>query len=173
MAPDQPHDSEEELTEGGVESSRDFSSEVLQRLAERHGAFGRYRIKSEVARGGQGAVLRVWDEDLQRNIAMKVILGKGDAEATGKTPEVDSRTLDRFLEEAQVTSQLDHPGIVPVHELGLDSQGRVYFTMKLVKGETLETLFDKGHKGEDGWTLTRALGVMLKVCEAMAYAHSK
>lgn len=161
------------LDDEDAESSSDFSTAVLQRLAERQGAFGRYRIKSEVARGGQGAVLRVWDEDLRRNLAMKVILGKGDAEKTGATPEVDSRTLARFLEEAQVTGQLDHPGIVPVHELGLDSQGRVYFTMKLVKGENFKSIIEKVHRGEDGWTLTRALGVILKVCEAMAYAHSK
>ena len=165
MAPDEPQESEER---GDAESSRDFSTEVLQRLAERHGAFSRYRINSEVARGGQGVVLRVWDEDLQRNIAMKVILGKGEAEPTGETPEVGSHTLARFLDEAQVTGQLDHPGIVPVHELGLDSQRRVYFTMKLVEGETLEAIFDKERRSEDGWTLTRALGVMLKVCEAVA-----
>lgn len=155
------------------ESTDAFSSEVLDRLGKRRGAFGRYKIQGEVARGGQGAVLRIWDEDLRRNLAMKVILGKGNEKAKGETPQVDSRTLGRFLEEAQVTGQLDHPGIVPVHELGLDSEGRIYFTMKLVKGRTLREIFDLVHKGEEGWTVTRALGVMLKVCEAMSYAHSK
>ena len=154
------------------EPGDDFSSEVLRRLGERHGAFGRYKIQGEVARGGQGAVLRIWDEDLRRNLAMKVILGQGEAQA-GDTPQVDSKTLGRFLEEAQVTGQLEHPGIVPVHELGLDSEGRIYFTMKLVKGQTLKEIFDLVHAGEEGWTVTRALGVMLKVCEAMSYAHSK
>ncbi len=114
----------------------------------------------------------MWDEDLRRNLAMKVILGKGD-HITGETPSVDSKTLGRFLEEAQVTGQLDHPGIVPVHELGLDDQGQVYFTMKLVKGRDLKAIFDLVHEGKEGWTQTRALNVMLKVCEAMAYAHSK
>jgi eukaryotic-like serine/threonine-protein kinase len=155
------------------ETTDAFSTEVLERLGQRHGAFGRYKIQGEVARGGQGAVLRIWDEDLRRNLAMKVILGQSDGEAKGDTPKVDSRTLGRFLEEAQVTGQLDHPGIVPVHELGLDSEGRIYFTMKLVKGRTLREIFDLVHAGEEGWTVTRALGVMLKVCEAMSYAHSK
>ncbi len=83
----------------------------------------------------------MWDEDLRRNLAMKVTLGRDD-DATGETPSVDPKTLGRFLEEAQVTGQLDHPGIVPVHELGLDDQGQVYFTMKLVKGRDLKHIFD-------------------------------
>ena len=157
------------LESGDADS--DFTSEVVRRLAERGKIFGRYELRGEVARGGQGAILRVWDEDLRRNLAMKVVLGK--SEERGDTPHVDSRTLGRFLEEAQVTGQLDHPGIVPVHELGLDDQGRVYFTMKLVKGRTLRDVFDLAHEEKEGWTLTRALGVMLKVCEAMSYAHSK
>ena len=103
---------------------------------------------------------------------MKVVLGQADA-ATGDTPALDQQSLGRFLEEAQVTGQLDHPGIVPVHELGLDDEGRVFFTMKRVHGRDLATVFDLVRKGEEGWTLTRAIGVMLKVCEAMAYAHDK
>ena len=87
--------------------------------------------------------------------------------------ELSGEQRARFLEEAQVTGQLDHPGIVPVHELGLDSEGRVYFTMKLVKGEDLRSIFAQVETGEHGWNLTRALGVLLKVCDAMAYGHSK
>ena len=70
-----------------------------------------------------GAILRVWDRDLRRTLAMKVVLGQGEEAKEGNTPAVDDKTLGRFLEEAQVTGQLDHPGIVPVHELGLDSDG--------------------------------------------------
>ena len=148
-----------------------LTAETVARLARRGDAFGRYSIEGEVARGGQGAVLCVWDEDLQRRLAMKVVLPR-----TGlarEAPVADSRSVGRFLEEAQVTGQLDHPGIVPVHELGLDADGQVYFTMKLVKGRDLKTIFDLVRAGEEGWTQTRALHVMLKVCEAMAYAHAK
>jgi len=120
-----------------------------------------------------GAILKVWDEDLRRSLAMKVILGKGDGAIGGETPPVDRRLLARFLEEAQVTGQLDHPGIVPVHELGLDAEGRVYFTMKLVKGRDLKQIFELAFEEREGWNETRALGVILKVCEAMAYAHKK
>ncbi len=132
--------------DGSPEADSDFTSEIVQRLEGRGETYGRYVLKGELARGAQGAILRVWDEDLRRNLAMKVVLGKGEERETGKTPKVDSRTLGRFLEEAQVTGQLDHPGIVPVHELGLTSEGRVYFTMKLVKGRDLRTIFDLVHK---------------------------
>ncbi len=132
----------------------------------------RYRLLGEVARGGMGVILKIWDDELRRTLAMKVVLGRGD-ESKGDTPHVDPKTLGRFLEEAQVTGQLDHPGIVPVHELGLAANGSVYFTMRLVKGEELRSIFEKVRTGEDGWNQVRALGVMLKVCEAMSYAHSK
>jgi serine/threonine-protein kinase len=72
---------------------------------------------------------------------MKVVLDEAGATAAGAPPLVRPTTLARFLEEAQVTGQLDHPGIVPVHELGLDAEGRVYFTMKLVQGRDLQEIF--------------------------------
>jgi len=147
--------------------------EALKRLFGRSGAFERYTLEGEIARGGMGAILRVWDEDLQRHLAMKVVLGQGQAAPSGKTSPIDAQRLARFLEEAQVTGQLDHPGIVPVHELGLDSKGCVYFTMKLVKGKTLNRVFDELAAKEGGWTQVRVLGLILKVCEAMAYAHHK
>jgi len=149
------------------------SSEVLERLAGRGPASTRYRVKDEIGRGGMGAVLRVWDEDLRRHLAMKVMLGKGLPRSTGHTPHTDPRVVARFLEEAQVTSQLDHPGIVPVHELGLDAEGRVYFTMKLVRGKTLKEVLDELASGQGNWTQTRVLGLLLRVCEAMSYAHAK
>jgi serine/threonine protein kinase len=103
---------------------------------------------------------------------MKVVLGHGDP-GKGETPPVDEKTLGRFVEEAQVTGQLDHPGIVPVHEIGVDAEGRVYFTMRLVQGDDLRAVFEQLRAGQGGWTQTRVLGVILKVCEAMAFAHAK
>jgi serine/threonine protein kinase len=135
--------------------------------------FGRYAMKSEVGRGGMGAVLRVWDEDLRRHLAMKVVLPEGALPAAPVPASPDPRRLGRFFEEAQITAQLDHPGIVPVHELGLTNDGRVYFTMKLVHGRDLQTIFGLARSGAEGWSPTRAVGVLLKVCEAMGYAHSK
>jgi serine/threonine protein kinase/tetratricopeptide (TPR) repeat protein len=126
----------------------------------------------EVARGGMGAILKVWDEALDRPLAMKVILSReGVVGESGPGVEGDVR-LARFLEEAQVTGRLDHPNIVPVHELGHDDQGGYYFTMRLVQGQDLKRIFELLEDGKEGWTRTRALGVLLKVCEAMAYAHA-
>jgi serine/threonine protein kinase/formylglycine-generating enzyme required for sulfatase activity len=149
------------------------SSELLRRLRVHAPKGSRYRLLGEIGRGGMGAVVRVWDADLRRTLAMKVVLGKQDKAANGATAPVDSKTLGRFLEEAQITGQLDHPGIVPVHDLGLGTDGEVYFTMRLVKGEDLRKIFDYVAGGREDWNTTRALSVMLKVCEAMAYAHSK
>jgi hypothetical protein len=159
--------------EGEREESGPPTSALLKRLSEHGLRRSRYALKGELARGGMGAILKVWDEDLRRSLAMKVILGKSEGTASGETPPVDRRLLARFLEEAQVTGQLDHPGIVPVHELGLDAEGRVYFTMKLVKGRDLRAIFELVFAEQEGWNETRALGVLLKVCEAMAYAHAK
>ncbi len=171
-------------------STAGFASEILERLAGRGGR-SRHQLKGEIARGGQGVVLRVWDEDLHRELAMKVLIGS-EPEREGPAPPAEPRSLGRFLEEAQVTGQLDHPGIVPVHELGLDAEGHLYFTMKLVKGTTLAEILERvkaradslgaveksadkelASDDREAWTKTRVLGVLHKVCEAMAYAHYK
>ena len=148
------------------------SSGLVGRLKARVIASTRYRVEGEIGRGGMGAILEVWDEDLRRKLAMKVALGRGEQKEDGSTA-LDPRTVARFLEEAQVTGQLEHPGIVPVHELGLDKNGQVYFTMRLVRGRELARVFELVRDGQEGWSVTRALSVLLKVCEAMSYAHSK
>lgn len=153
------------------ESNSGPSSRLFDKLRNEAPRGSRYRLIGEVSRGGMGAILRVRDEELHRNLAMKVILGQSDT-STGETPVAEPRQLLRFLEEAQITGQLDHPNIVPVHELGLDSQGRVFFTMRLIQGEHLGRAFEDVRKGVAGRTQVWALGVILKVCEAMAYAHT-
>jgi WD40 repeat protein/tRNA A-37 threonylcarbamoyl transferase component Bud32 len=127
-------------------------------------------MEGEIARGGMAAILKVWDADLRRTLAMKVILSDKDRVPDGSTADM---RLSRFLGEAQITGQLDHPGVVPVHELGLDENGRVYFTMRLVKGDNFGEVIQKVRNGTDGWNLTRAINVLHRVCETMAYAHSK
>jgi serine/threonine protein kinase/formylglycine-generating enzyme required for sulfatase activity len=133
----------------------------------------RYAIETEIGRGGMGAVLRVVDHKLERPLAMKVILGQAAAARTGETPPVEPRQLARFLNEAKLTGQLDHPGIVPVHEVGVDAEGRAYFTMKLVKGQTLAEVFEKQSSGDADWSTPRVLTVIERVCEAMAFAHER
>ncbi|MBI5362766.1 MAG: SUMF1/EgtB/PvdO family nonheme iron enzyme [Planctomycetes bacterium] len=166
-------DPEISLGEAGSGAPSGRSSEFVERLSKHAHERTRYRLEGEIARGGMGAILKVWDEDLRRDLAMKVILSQRERTGEGSKSEVDENRLARFLEEAQITGQLDHPGIVPVHELGLDGDGRVYFTMKLVKGRDLKHVFERVFAGDPEWTETRALSIVLRVCEAMAYAHKK
>ncbi|MBI3817085.1 MAG: SUMF1/EgtB/PvdO family nonheme iron enzyme [Planctomycetes bacterium] len=151
--------------------SSTLNEELIQKISSHSSPSPRYTFKGEVARGGMGAILKVWDGDLRRNLAMKVILGEG-LEQEQKEP-TDPARIARFLEEAQVTGQLDHPGIVPVHELGVGADGRVFFTMRLIHGRDFQTILDLVKLGKEGWTQTRALGTIQRVCEAMAYAHAK
>ncbi len=138
----------------------------MRRAAER------YRVQEEIARGGMGRIVRVFDEDLQRFSAMKIVLDEGSLDgAEGK--DAAYSLLQRFMEEAKVTGQLDHPNIVPVHDLGRLVDGRSYFTMRLVQGEDLSAVFQQVRQGSRDWTRERVLGAILKVCEAMSYAHAK
>lgn len=160
-----PHEPLSSPSASGTSNTR-----VIERLAARGPLATRYRLDGEIARGGMGAILEVFDKDLRRKLAMKVVL---DESSASPKPAPNATRLARFLEEAQITGQLDHPGIVPVHELGIDAQGQAYFTMRLVRGRDLSAIFRLVDTGAEGWTLPRALGVLLKVCEAMAFAHSK
>jgi serine/threonine-protein kinase len=91
------------------------------------------------------------------------------------TRESGDAAVLRFLEEAQITGQLDHPGVVPVHDFGIsDDDGRAYFTMKLVRGEPLSILIAAHQRfGLAGRPLERLLGAFVRVCEAIAFAHTR
>ena len=123
---------------------------------------GRYQIFGEIARGGMGAILKGRDRDLGRDLAVKVLL-----EEHGDRPEL----VRRFIEEARIGGQLQHPGIVPVHELGSLADCRPYFTMKLVEGRTLAALLDERRSPND--ERPRLIGIFEQVCQTMAYAHSR
>ncbi|MBI5500382.1 MAG: cyclic nucleotide-binding domain-containing protein [Deltaproteobacteria bacterium] len=115
--------------------------------------------------GGMAVIRQVRDNNLQRVAAIKL-----------PRPEVarDQALVRGLIEEAQVTAQLDHPNIVPVHELGVDAQGDVFFTMKLVRGRTLgEILAGADLRRRTDRGLFLQLQVFLKVCDAVAFAHSR
>ncbi len=154
-------------------SAHESAERFVERLAARAPDQARYSSEGEIARGGMGAILRVRDEILRRELAMKVLLEREDDQDESGSGSSRSVLLARFLEEAQVTGQLDHPGVVPVHDMGVDGHGRVWFTMRLVKGRNLEEIIELVRTGAEGWTLTRAVLVLQRVCEAMAFAHSK
>ena len=118
----------------------------------------RYQLLGEIARGGIGVVYKGRDKDLNRDIALKVL-----------RPEFADRedVVQRFIEEAQVGGQLQHPGIVPIYGIGLQDDGRPSFAMKLIKGRTLAELLVANPKGVD------LLAVFEQIAQTMAYAHSR
>jgi len=131
----------------------------------------RYRLGEEIGRGGMGAVFEAEDRNLGRHVAMKVLLGHA---AGGEgAAQVSPARVRRFLEEARVTGELTHPCIVPVHELGLDEEGNLFFTMRRVRGRDLAHIFELARRGAEGWTVRRALEVLLQVCQVIALAHSR
>ncbi len=145
------------------ERNRDRRSDVLPTL---HPSATRYELDRELARGGMGRVVEARDLNIDRVVAMKLLI-KGRDEQLGMQL--------RFTEEAQITGQLQHPNIVPVYDLGTQKDGQLYFTMKLVKGRTLRDVLRDLRRGvpetEKAFTRTRLLQSFQQVCMGIAYAH--
>jgi tetratricopeptide (TPR) repeat protein len=122
---------------------------------------GRYQIEGEIARGGIGIVLRAHDSAFHRTVALKIL----------QQHQASPNAAQRFLEEAQVLGQLQHPGIPPVHDLGELPDGRPFFAMKLIKGRTLAELLKE--RPSPSHELPRFLAIFGQLCQAVAYAHSR
>jgi eukaryotic-like serine/threonine-protein kinase len=117
----------------------------------------RYRLLERVARGGMGVVYSARDEMLDRRVALKVL----DA------PDADGSLAARLNREARVLARLEHPGIVPVHDVGTLADGRVFYTMKFVEGHRL----DKHIQSVP--SLPDRLRLFLRICDAVAFAHAR
>ena len=117
-----------------------------------------YELSEEVGEGGMGVVYRARDTRLARDVAVKVLRSRFAA---------DGPAARRFLGEARVTAQLQHPGVPPVHEVGELPDGRPFLVMKLIRGRTLDDLLadERADRG-------RLLADFEKVCQAVAYAHA-
>lgn len=130
---------------------------------ELQGDFPKYEIRSILGRGGMSAVYRVRDEVLGREVALKVLR----PELTG-----EDHAVERFVNEARITAQLDHPNIPAVYALASDRDRLSVFTMKMLAGQTLEEMIQESERTEaDG--LSAAIEVLLRICDAVAFAHSK
>ncbi|MFZ5477000.1 MAG: serine/threonine-protein kinase [Myxococcota bacterium] len=123
-------------------------------------ADGRYTDRGRIARGGMGTVRKAWDGLVGRDVAVKVT-------------DADKRA--QLVEEVRVAAKLDHPNVVPVHDVGVDTRGRPYFSMKLVTGLTLEAVARAPLAPDESRheRLHRLLDVLSKVCDAIACAHSR
>jgi len=125
----------------------------------------RYSEREVIGIGGSGVVVRAFDRDILRDVAIKIL----DPELTTQGLE-----MDRFAAEARITGQLEHPNIVPVYELGVDQLGRQFLCMKLVQGVTLDEMLSRlGDARLDPVHLAELLQVLVKVCDAVSFAHSR
>ena len=152
-------------TEPGI-SLAPAQAAIARHLPEELLAEKRYAIGGVIAQGGMGAILDARQRAIDRTVAMKVMLATGD--------EAD---VLRFIDEAKITGQLDHPNIVPIYELGVDEQGQVFYTMKMVRGTTLKAVLADLAAGDveasKKYPLPVLLTVFQKVCDALAFAHAK
>lgn len=127
-----------------------------------------YRFGKQLGRGGMGVVLEAEDLNLGRPMAVKVIQPASSG---------NSEIVSRFLQEAWILGQLEHPNIVPVHDLGVDNEGKFYYTMKCVRGHTLREILLKIQRNESQtiqqYPLAVLLSVFTKICDAIGFAHSK
>ena len=123
------------------------------------------QVQEVIAKGGMAAIERVVDATLRRRVARKLLR---------PSLRYDKKAVAAFVREAHITGQLDHPNIVPVHELEVGEEDELYFTMKLVEGQTLEQIVRALPPGPmDRSTLFDLLGVVVKVCDALAMAHGR
>ncbi len=132
----------------------------------------RFRILRPHARGGLGEVFVARDEELNRDVALKEIRGEhaGNKDSRG-----------RFVLEAEITGGLEHPGIVPVYGLGQYADGRPYYAMRFIQGDSLQEAITAYHSDQDAHAsdsertlqLRKLLGRFIDVCQAIGYAHSR
>lgn len=138
-----------------------LSNAALERLRE--GADSpdltgtRYRLLERIARGGMGVVYTAQDENLQRRVALKVL----------DVPGTDGDLANRLIREARVLAALEHPGIVPVHDVGTLADGRVFYTMKFVEGQRLDEFIATVKSVPD------RLRLFLRICDAVGFAHAR
>ena len=129
-------------------------------------AVGRFQVEGELGRGGMGVVYRVFDPLLNRRVALKI---------TQRQLLGDREVVARFEAEAQITAQLQHPAIVPIHEIGRTTAGEVYYTMQLVEGSTLTDIVQGAYAEEpihdERGSRFRLLQTFLLVCRAVDFAH--
>lgn len=126
----------------------------------------RYRIERLVGRGSMGVVYEAWQEGVERPVALKVIRPSTEA------VDHDFAALlhARFLKEVQILGRLDHPGVVPIHQMEWDAAGHPFFSMRLVRGRSLTEIIDGVRSDRDR---QRCLDILRRVCETMAFAHAR
>jgi tRNA A-37 threonylcarbamoyl transferase component Bud32 len=161
------------LADGDLQASlANVPSELPSTVAYVPGPDGavRYQVLRPHARGGLGEVFVALDQELHREVALKEI----DA-----THADDPHSRGRFVREAEITGGLEHPGVVPVYGLGRHADGRPFYAMRFIRGETLKDAIARFHEspghglGHGDLEFRQLLGRFMAVCNAVAYAHSR
>ncbi len=145
---------------------------VSPRLGQTAAAVSRFHILRPHAKGGLGQVSVARDDELGREVALKEIQERHADDPASRA---------RFLREAEVTGRLEHPGVVPVYGLGRHPDGRPFYAMRFIRGDSLKDAIKKFHQadaarrdpGERALALRQLLGRFTAVCNAVAYAHSR
>ncbi len=165
------NDDQGEHVESTTSSTQQFDSENWAKERTNQGEANRFQIIKQHAKGGLGVIYEAEDLQLHRTVALKQIQGSG----TGS-----SVVQEKFYLEAEVTGQLEHPGIVPVYALGIDDRKKPFYAMRFIRGEDLRTHINHLHApspskvaGLDGLALRQLLRRFLDVCNAMEYAHAR
>ena len=149
----------------------DITNAARQAIGESllHGDASKYEYLGEIARGGMGRIVSVRDRSLRRKVAMKLLIAPN-----GKPTK---HQANRFLAEAQMTGQLEHPNIVPIHDVGAYHSDKYYFTMKLVNGSTVKDVFRKLEKEDaqtnEQYSLARLLAIFQQIANGLGFAHSR
>ena len=148
------------------DDSKDHIPPVSQTLSGlRDARANRLKLGEPIARGGMGTVHIAGDKLLQQKVAVKIL---------HPNMSDDPEAVERFIHEARITAQLDHPNIVPVYDIGHMTGEGLYFTMKLVEGQTLSQIVrNMPLGGISPGRLAELLDVILRVCDALAFAHAR
>ena len=158
----------EEIEETNDSGSSNLEKSFFKKAISRKYGDDKYSFQNMIVSGGMGAIHNVLDQDLKRTTAMKVILSNY---------KNDPDSLKSFITEAKITGLLEHPNIIPVHDLGFSSESGLYFTMKLAHGEALNDVLKKIKEDRSSYlkryNLYHLLGIFRKVCDALSFAHSK
>jgi serine/threonine-protein kinase len=123
----------------------------------------RYQLRAEIGRGGVGRVVTAYDRQIGRTVALKILR---------EEHSTDAEVRRRFVEEGQIAAQLEHPSVIPVHDLGVLPDGQLFYTMRIVERRSLATVLRHRLQRQE-WSLVRLCTTFVQICRAMAYAHER
>lgn len=167
MSPLSPDSYTQLYSEADEQLPRD-SEELTEELCPLYHALGRietrYTEPEQIGKGGMKEVYRVYDERTERHVAL-----------TRPKKGIPLARYDAFLREAHITARLEHPNIIKLFDMGIDEYHRPFFTMELKTGPSLRRILSNLRTGKDlnDYPYQRRLSIILRICEAVSYAHSK